>query len=420
MGEENILVKESKDNKPSSGDNKKRSKRCEEPFPPKLSRLRRFFLFCICYPALLLASLYIVEQFCSIHTVSWVVARIELLKEVCRPCVWATYIAFGVMIAVLIIDRMMQHNLIIHNARREDISEVEALFVEAQTVELQSNGPMANHDYFSQKKDELLEEVKRLKDEVGNRGWTEYQVLSLNQMVVEFLEADELIARAQSSLEDLEDYAENKDYGGYDRKQYDNWKNRINEAIEELDKADNESKRNAAIKMLQARLETLLEHVASYNAKWSEGTAILSGIRKCAILTIFLLFPMSLLPTLHPAGVGAEGGALSFLNWGLLGIIGAIIAVLLSLRKSDYVEVGNTEGKKEFWRAFGGTVLGFAAGILAYWMFAGGLFTEGSVVPTLGSSQLRDIGLSIVWAVASGFCFEKVFDRMISTTLGGS
>lgn len=405
--------------KVSSPSSRRLFKREKDPFPPRRSKTQ-WVIFIISKIALVLALLYLVEQFCSVHPVSWVTEHNTLLMNVCRSCVWGTYVAFGVVIAVIIIDRWIKHDIIVHTARIEDFSEVEALLVEARTVQRTSCGPMADQEYFDRKKKELQDEMRRLTDEIGKQGWTEYQVLSLNQMLVEFLEADELIARAQSSLEDLEDYADNKAYGGYDRKQYDKWKNRISEAIEKLDQAVDESKRNAAIEMLQARLETLLEHIANYNAKWSEGTAIISAIRRCGILEIFLLFPMGLLPILHPSTLNSDGSVLGPLNWGILGTIGAIIAVLLSLRKSDYVEVGNTEGKREFWRAFGGTGLGFAAGILTYSMFAGGLFTAGSIVPALQSSLLLDVGLSTVWALASGYCFENVFDRMVSTTLGGS
>lgn len=374
----------------------------------------------IAYIALIISLVYLSEQFCLRHTLSWFTERNVFLKQILRPCVWGTYIAFGFVLAAFIVDRLIRHELIVHKARLEDISEVEALFVEARNVEPTRNGPMENSEYFSKKKAELLAEVDRLK-EVGNRGWSEYQVLALNQMLIEFLEKEELIARAQSSLEDLEDYATDKAYGGYDLRQYDKWKARIDDAIKKLEEGRGKSDdQYAALVKLQAKVETLLEHVASYNANWSKGSAILRGIRRCGVVALFLLFPMSLLPFLHPVNVTDSDQALGCLNWGLLGVIGAITAVLLNLSKSDYVEVGNTEGKKELWRAFGGTGLGFVAGILAYWTIAGGLFTGGSAVPELGASSLRDIGLSVLWAVAAGYCFENVLDRTLSMTPGAN
>ena len=404
MSEENKLVEESKDNKPSSGDSKKRSKRCEKPFPPKL-RWWQWVFFFVAWFFVLVGLVFTADQLCF---------------KILPPCICCTYIAFGFVLSGLIIDRWIHHELIVHNERLEDISEVEAMFVEARTVERTKKGPMSKPDYFEQKKKELLEEVRRLEKELGNRGWTEYQVLSLNQMLIEFLEVDELKVHARSSLEDLEDYAEDSAYR-YDQKQYDKWKDNINKAISEIDQHENNQKEpEKAIEALQAELQMLLEHVASYRENWSKGSAILNGIKICGCLAIALLLCMGLLPIFHPANLNDSDKVLSVLNWGVFGIIGAITAVLLSLRRSDYVEVGNTEGRKELWRTIPGIALGLLAGTLAYWMVAGELFKTGSVVPDLDSPLLKDTGLSVLWAVTSGFYFEKVFDRILSTTMGGN
>jgi hypothetical protein len=377
----------------------------DEPFPPELSKLRKFILYAFGYPVFALASWFILDQLCF---------------GTLPSCICSTYIGFGVVIAILVVDRYLHHKLIVHEARREDVSEVEALFVEARTVEPTETGKMSEQEHFNRKRNELLAEVNRL-EAISNRGWTEYQILSLNQMLIEFLNGDKLVACAQSWLEDLEDYAVDTAYGGYDQKQYDQWKQRIEEAVEKIDDAaDKASKREVAKKMLEARLQTLLEHVASYKANWSEGSAILCGIRICSVLALPLLLFMALLPRIHPSVVENADKLLGFLNWGVLGGVGAIAAVLLNLRKADYVEVGNTEGRKELWRTVPGVALGILAGVLAYWMIAGGLISEGSVVPNLKSTCLEDVGISILWAVASGFCFEKVFDRMLTTTVGGT
>lgn len=404
MDEENKLVEESKDNKSSCGENKKRSKRREKPFPPKLSSVKKCILG-FCYLFLFLSLLYLADQICF---------------GILPPCICCTYIVLVIVLAILVIDRWIYHKLIVHNERLEDISLVEAMFVEARTVELTKKGPMSEPDYFEQKKKELLEEVRRLEKKLGNKGWTEYQVLSLNQMLIEFLEVDELKVRARSSLEDLEDYAEDSAYR-YDQKQYDKWKDNINKAINKNEQPENDQKdTERAIETLQAELQMLLEHVASYRANWSKGSAILNGIRICGCLAIALLLGMGLLPIFHPANLNDSDKVISVLNWGVFGIIGAITAVLLSLRKSDYVEVGNTEGRKELWRTIPGIALGLLAGTLAYWMVAGELFKTGSLVPDLDSPLLKDTGLSVLWAVTAGFYFEKVFDRMLSTTMGGN
>ena len=86
------------------------------------------------------------------------------------------------------------------------------------------------------------------------------------------------------------------------------------------------------------------------------------------------------------------------------------------MRKSNVIEVGNTEGKKELRNAILGTVLGLVAGILTYAMIKGGVLSAGHIIPNLNENLPSNIGLSILWAVASGFCSEKVFDRMRGVT----
>lgn len=385
------------------------SKCREEPFPPKLKWWQKYIVLPFIILLLILALLYLADQLCF-----------GILPP-CISSICCTYIAFTIVLAILIIDCHIHHDLIVHKKRLEDISEIEAMFVEARTVEPTEKGPMFDRNYFDQKKTELLGEVRYLKER-GNRTWTEYKVLSLNQMLMEFLEVDELKVRARSSLAELEDYAEDSAYR-YDQRQYDKWKDHINEAITEIDGAeDDQESQEKAVKVLQAELQMLLEHLASYHANWSKGSAIINGIKKCASLAMPLLLGMGLLPILYPINIDVDNSSrvMSVFNWGIFGIIGAITAVLLGLRKSDYVEVGNTEGMKELWRTIPGIALGFLAGTLAYWMIAGGLFTSGSIVPNLDIFSLKDTGLSVLWAVASGFCFEKVFDRVVSTTVGSS
>ena len=124
---------------------------------------------------------------------------------------------------------------------------------------------------------------------------------------------------------------------------------------------------------------------------------------------------MGLVPVIHPS----DTGPLGVINWAMLGVTGALAGWLRSLHQSDEVEVGNTEGKREIWRAVSGTALGFVAGALTYGIIAGDLI-NGVAVPSTGVTQLalKDVGLTIVWGVAAGFSFERVFDRVGTATEG--
>ncbi len=396
-------------------------KRQEDVFPPKLSWWEKVTLW-VSYAALILASLYLVDQLCFLMLTN--------------PSIYVTYVAFGVVLAMLLIDRLVRHRFFVHKARLEDHSEIEALIVEAESVEHRLPEPL-KPDNYEEKRGKLQIEVERLKKQVGNRGWTEYQVLSLNQMLVDFRKVDDLIAHANLILAELQEYAEDSAYRYGD--QYYHWQQRIEEAIDKINEAikqedegtaksnkttrssvalqtDKEIERDNASEQLRAELRTLLEHVADYQANWSEGSAIVRGLMMCGVAAIPLLLAMGLLPLLHQNG----SGTLGILNWGLLGIIGSIAAVLRDLRLSDPVEVGNTVGKKELWRAVLGAALGLLAGVLTYATISGGLLATGSAIPKVDSNLLRDVGLSIIWAVASGFSFERVFGRMLSTTEVGN
>lgn len=385
------------------------SKRRRDPFPPKLPYWQRIILG-FTYLFGVLALVYLVDQFC--------------LGELTPSSVCGTYIAFVVVLSVLLIDRTIRNKITVHKARLVDQSLVAAMMVEAGTVEPRLEKPSKKPDYYEKKVEEINNEVKRLKEN-GNRSWTEYQILSLNQMLVDFYKVDDLIASTRLSLAELEEYAEDSAYR-YDRYRYYDMKQRIEDMIETIEnirkdnydsKSDHEVERDNASERLRAELRTsVLEHVADYRQNWSEGSALVRALTVLGVISIPILLAMGLLTLLHPNG----DSYLHILNWGLLGICGAVTAVLLSMRKSDLVEVGNTEGRKELRNAILGSSLGLIAGVLAYAMISGGLLVPGGVVPKLKSTEPYDVGLSIIWAVASGFSFEKIFDRMRSVTVGES
>ena len=132
-------------------------------------------------------------------------------------------------------------------------------------------------------------------------------------------------------------------------------------------------------------------------------------------MAIPVVLALGLVPVIHPS----DPGTLDVMNWVMLGAAGALTGSLLSLHKSDEVDVGHTEGKQEIWRAFSGAALGLVAGALTFGVIAGELIT-GSTVPKVDVTPLgvRDVGLSLIWGVASGFSFERVFERVRTAAEG--
>jgi len=382
----------------------------QETFPPKLLWWQ-WIILVTAYLFGASALLYVLDQFCLLN--------LHIRNSIC-----GTYIALSIVLTILIIDRLIRHKLIDHRARLVDHSDVEALFVEAKTVEARltfPEGKPLKPDDYKKKEEELRKEVERL-EKLGHEGWTEYQVLSLSQMLIDFLKIDDLKARARSTLTDLEEYVVDSAYPIDQRLLY-HWEDRINEAIDKIDEIKNKDIKDLELddiaEKLRAELRTLLEDVASYEESWAKGSIIVRALTVLGVLTIPILLAMGLLPLLHPDG----NKILGIPNWGLFGISGAITGVLLSLRQSILVEVGNTEGKKELRHAILGTGLGLVAGILLYSMIAGGILS-GALFPKITSEPLKpdelnsNLARSIFWGIASGFSFEWVFDRVRNTTAG--
>ena len=345
----------------------------------------------------ILSGLFVLDQLCLGISNKW-------LPE--AAAVYLTYIALGFVIASLIAFHIFRNEKMVHESRLVDRNVVQAMFVEAKTIEPRLEDPQ-KPDAYEDKKGELHAEVGRL-EKIGEKEWTEYQVLSLSQMLVDFLRIEDLKATSRLRLDDLKEYALG-DAWAYKRRTYEPWEQRVNDEIKKLKLDDASDKESAAAvddaaEPLRAELRTLMEHIAGYEFNWSEGQMMIRALMTVGAISIPLLLIMALLPLLHPESRTTMG----ILNWGLLGIIGSISMVLMDLRQSDLVEVGNTEGRQELWRSILGGALGFLAGVLAYATIAVGVVTDGLIVPGLNSDNLADIGKAILVAVASGSAFEKI------------
>ena len=289
---------------------------------------------------------------------------------------------------------------------------VEASIVEAKTVEPRLLD-QSKAEEIEEKKNKVGEEIERLQ-KIGAERWREYEVLSLNQMLVDFLNPQDLIATTNSVMDELYEYATDSKYR-YDREYYAKWKQRVEEAVKKIDNATGQ-KADDKSEQLRAVLKTLYEHLADFKKKWAEGSALVRDLLFVNAAAIPIFFTIGLVPAIHPS----DPGPLGVINWAMLGVTGALVGWLRGLYQSDVVEVGNTEGKREISRAVSGTALGFVAGALTYGIIAGDLI-DGVAVPSTGVCQLalKDVGLTIVWGVAAGFSFERVFER-VGTATGGS
>ena len=272
-------------------------------------------------------------------------------------------------------------------------------------------------DSLAARKEQIKSEVSRLEN-LGPDGWTEFQILTLNRLLIDFLPIEDLKARARSSLEELKEYAEG-DAFSYDVSLYYSWEEKITSNIDDLEREieKKEDEKNNKVEALRANLRSLREHVADYEYNWAEGSTIVSSIRICGSVGVVVFTLMGILPILYsiPDSTHSYAFSLSALNWGYLGVAGSIASALIGLRNSNEVEVGSTSGKRELWRMVLGAPLGLLAGILIFSALAGELIKSGAAVPDLSKPGLLNAGLSVVWAVVTGMGFERLFQRMRGT-----
>ena len=331
-------------------------------------------------------------------------------------CTFCTYLALAGFLSGLVSEFVIRHRAFVHKARKEDLSVVVALIQEAKNIDPEMT-KIEKSASLAERSKQIKNEVSRL-ESLGSEWWTEFQILTLNRLLIDFLPIEDLKARARSSLDELKEYADG-DAFSYDVRLYYSWEEKITSNIDELER-NNEKKEaepNNKVEALRANLRSLREHVADYEYNWAEGSTIVSGIRICGSAGVVVFTLMGILPILYsiPNSTHSYDFSLSVLNWGYLGVAGSIASALIGLRNSNEVEVGSTFGKQELWRMVLGAPLGLLAGIIIFSALAGELIKSGSAVPDLSKPGLLSAGLSVVWAVVAGMGFESVFQRVRGT-----
>ncbi len=340
-----------------------------------------------------------------------------------NPCL--TYIALIFAPLAWLAHFKIWHERTVYNFRLEDPSEVTALIIEARTEK-------GHKPYNSDLKiKELEKEAERLEG-LGYENWTDYQILNLDVMLVDFLGFEDLKARAKSRLEDLRDYWVGT-ADRYEPNHYKKWSDRIKKGCKKINdiKIDDYQKdrekflrgKDDAAELLRAELRMLMEHVTDWDQLWAEGSAVFNAIMKFGVIALPHLFGIALIPYFYSSS--NENCSLSILSMAVLGVIGSLTTVLLKLYRmyaSDQPEVGVTKGRVQLNLAILGTALGLVAGILFYALVTGG-FLNGPLFPTFPlnnefvgieetTKPIKEAAKAIFWGIASGFSFEMIFNRM--------
>ena len=333
------------------------------------------------------------------------------------------------MIAILWVN----YRLLIHKKQVPDRSGVEFLMEQAHlAADTFESGK--HWKEIGMEEDEAAEyvqsiraEVERLQD-VGADGWTYYQTLHLGPLLVEINTTEEVKAEAELVLTTLADYVEDS-LVPFDRRQYDKWNEHLKIITDPKNsveywwlkccrKSTDEDHKLKLLKLAKCRLQALKSYLADIESNWATGTVIVSNLKYGSITTIIAFLLIAFLPVISTWCTNSGYPEFGWFGWGLLGSAGALLSVLHKQQKYDIVELGDTEGQKEFWRAFVGGCLGLVAGLIAYALIRGGV-VSGRLFPSfceeVQTCENSSLYLSLIWAIGAGFGFEKIFDRVKQT-----
>lgn len=252
-------------------------------------------------------------------------------------------------------------------------------------------------------KQDVENEIKRLeffKDKPSEL--SQLRLISLRKLHIESIEEfEKLKAHAESDISDYEHYA------GTDHPTYLNYRNSFNTLYREWDLNVNQdsTKNEFCIRLKELRNDL------SWEKYWSgQGEAVLESITHWSMPAVISLVVMGITPLLkEPVFLGQ----LSLINWGLLGMAGAILYTAGNMRKLDFSQVGEEEGNQELRKMLLGMVIGVFSAILLYVSIRSGIF-GGKALPKFDLVDLTknniivNNSLSIFWAIAAGYSAKLV------------
>lgn len=387
--------------------------------PPELETWQKILLYTFRFLGsvglLLLSAACIYLLFCPVSK----------LIDICEQCLLG--IPIGLILTWVYGCLWLRYDLATFEKQVQDRAMIESMIQNAwvvvgRTERKQQIAASDNQDGRMTIASEIVSEIRRL-EAISPAGWTYFQTLHLDQLLVDALDSEEeLKVHAESRLSALKDYVEESSYA-FDKEQYENWEERLKVVtdpvhfnmywLQRQQYTEQDHSDTAWLKLGRETLKAFLEYVAGIESDWASGSLILKNLRIAAVFTILALLPIAFLPVMC---LSKSCGQIGWFEWGLLGAVGALLSVIRQAQNSDVIELGNTEGRKEFIRAFVGGLLGLVAGLLSFAFIKSGLIAGRLFPYGPDTSASANIYLPVIWAVGAGFWFEKVFERVKQTT----
>lgn len=262
------------------------------------------FIWCLCerswncfwmvvfFVAGLAAALFLIARYC--FDVRWCVLPI------CEETYYFSYFLFAIFLISVCMVCALSNEIWTHRLRKMDWSEVRALISDAK-YRLAENEDKPERNQLGKKQTEnIQEQIQSLNGRRGDKPstharekkspYTEYDVLALDQSLLGFYSAEELLARSDTLLNNLREYADDVERQ-YAREKFNRHEDKINHLKNKLESALKQDKidstkanRKREAEKLRAYLVELLEHIAGVDRYWFTGQAIARSLVVCSSL----------------------------------------------------------------------------------------------------------------------------------------
>ena len=413
----------------------------------------RCFGVVVFFVAGLSAVLFLIAKYC--FGVQW------CALPICRETYYFDYFLFAIFLISVSVVCALSNEIWTHRLRRMDRSEVRALILDAgyriaeNKDKSKRDGPLGAEQVknIQNQKDMLLKGLGNKSDDYvsGERSpYTEYDVLTFDQSLLHLYSAPELLARSDTLLSNLREYADDEERQ-YAREKFNRHKDKINHLKSKLESALEQEKKPYEIKdgkaevackkaenELRAYLVELLEHIAGVDRYWFTGQAIARSLVVCSSMALVIFFLMGILPLLDKGirglyEVAKDGGfgLFNVVNYAFLAASGAYAGVLGTMMREKELDLGEDAGKRAAYRALIGGAMGLAAGALAYALAAAGLIGDDTLDPlsfqgdTQGPSRFQEtccnesfekfrvsVYAGIIYSFIVGLTFDRFYERV--------
>lgn len=289
-------------------------------------------------------------------------------------------------------------------------------------------------------KERLPKKIEKLQGKLDrDEPVIEYDLLALKILLVDCTNKYAVPSQARAYLADLKNYADEEAHT-QTVEEYSDIRHRIENVEKDIyahhhppeqtassanaEKEERKAETSDVSELREIIKEELLPQLTENEKLWSEGSAIVKSLRGACLAAIPLLLAAGLVP-MYMGDLCRLWGV----HWAILGVAGALVAVLRALGGTKRLAVGNEQGVKEVQRAWWGAGLGLVAGLLTYMLVRSGFLASflfgGPYLPDnledqhiavsgcfLEHIHQGQIYVHMLLAFLAGYAFERVIDRV--------